>query len=181
MLEKLKIVGVMGSGTTSTEEADIVGRMLAGSGVHLLTGGGSGQMRAVAEAFVAAPERRGRSIGVIPCHPQDPTRAKNEGYPNDFVEIPIRTHLSGSGMDDRSRNHINVLSSDALIFLYGESGTLSEARLAMAYGRPRRLFLSMYTRRRFDCSELQAEFGAEEILDDLSELRNWVGSLSPSP
>lgn len=35
-----------------------------------------------------------------------------------------------------SRNHINVLSSSALIALPGDAGTASEVRLAQAYRRP---------------------------------------------
>jgi predicted Rossmann-fold nucleotide-binding protein len=61
------------------------------------------------------------------------------GYPNAFVEVPILTHLPGGGVnisDPLTRNHINVLSSDFLVFLPGGPGTALEAALALAYGKP---------------------------------------------
>ena len=65
--------------------------------------------------------------------------------PNPWVEIPIFTHLPLSGIrgtDPLSRNHVNVLSSDVIIALPGGAGTASEARLALAYGRPIVAFVS---------------------------------------
>jgi predicted Rossmann-fold nucleotide-binding protein len=45
--------------------------------------------------------------------------------------------LSGiAGTDPRSRNHINVLSSDVVIVLPGNGGTESEMTLAVRYGKP---------------------------------------------
>jgi hypothetical protein len=61
------------------------------------------------------------------------------GYPNPFVELPIYTHLPKSGEEGTSalsRNHINVLSSAALIALPGSAGTVSEVELALRYGKP---------------------------------------------
>jgi uncharacterized protein (TIGR00725 family) len=134
------IVGVMGSGTVahSTQSAEI-GRWLARQGVHLLTGGGGGTMAAVSRAFYETRARRGLVLAVIPSDSGGPPTMAKPGYPNRWVEICIRTHLplSGSqGTDLRSRNHINVLSSDILIFLPGGAGTRSEMDLAIAYGRP---------------------------------------------
>jgi predicted Rossmann-fold nucleotide-binding protein len=40
-----------------------------------------------------------------------------------------------------SRNHINVLASDALIVLPGGPGTASETELAARYGKPIVVFL----------------------------------------
>lgn len=40
-----------------------------------------------------------------------------------------------------SRNHINILSSDAVVALPGGPGTLSEVKLALVYGRPCMAFL----------------------------------------
>ena len=62
-----------------------------------------------------------------------------DGYPNQWVEIPVLTHLPLSGergMEPMSRNHINVLSSDVIVALPGDAGTLSEVRLAVRYERP---------------------------------------------
>jgi uncharacterized protein (TIGR00725 family) len=132
-----KVVGVMGSGTEEHEAlAAPLGRLVARLGAHLLTGGGQGVMRAVSRAFCEAAERRGTSIGVLP--------ADISGYPNDWVEIAIQTHLPHSGergTDPLSRNHINVLSSHAVVALPGAAGTASEVRLALEYGTPVIAFL----------------------------------------
>ncbi len=132
---RLPIVGVMGSGAAAHEEkAARVGRWLAAAGVHLLTGGGGGVMTSVSRAFFESPGRRGVVIGVLPGGPEPPA-----GYPNPWVEIPIRTHLPATGergAEPESRNHVNVLSSDVIIALPGGAGTSSEVRLARAYGRP---------------------------------------------
>lgn len=132
-----KVVGVMGSGSEEHEAlAAPLGRLVARLGAHLLTGGGEGVMRAVSRAFCETTERRGASIGVLP--------AGARGYPNEWVEITIRTHLPYSGergTDPLSRNHINVLSSDAVVALPGAAGTASEVRLALQYGTPLIAFL----------------------------------------
>ena len=38
--------------------------------------------------------------------------------------------------EPRSRNHINILTSDVIVALPGDAGTLSEVRLAVRYERP---------------------------------------------
>ena len=154
----------------------MVGRLLAQLGVHLLTGGGDGQMKAVAQAFVQCQERKGLSLGILPCLPGEPLRPKSSGYPNEFVELPIRTHLDQSSTHPMSRNHINVLSSQALVFLWGASGTLSEARLASEYGTPRCLFVTAQTRARYRGVALYQEFGAEETVSAEHELESWLKS-----
>ena len=138
------VVGVMGaSGEPHTERSRRVGTWIARAGYHLLTGGGPGVMAAVTEAFVAVPDRSGLAIGVLPASGRgcvEGTAAQPPpGYPNPWVEIAIGTHLDRLGQrggDERSRNHVNVISSDVLIFLPGSAGTASEAKLALHYGRP---------------------------------------------
>lgn len=138
------VVGVMGaSGAPHEERSRRVGAWIARAGYHLLTGGGPGVMAAVTEAFVGVPDRRGLAVGIVPASGLGGTdgdeRRPPPGYPNPWVEIAIRTHLDSlgdRGGDERSRNHVNVLSSDVLIFLPGSAGTASEARLALHYGRP---------------------------------------------
>jgi uncharacterized protein (TIGR00725 family) len=129
----------MGSGSDAHEPTSSqLGRWLAEEGVHLLTGGGGGVMAAVSRAFHETAGRKGLVIGVIPCAEDDPARPKR-GYPNDWVEVPILTHLPHSGTrgtEPTSRNHINVLTADALIALPGGAGTESEIALAVRYGRP---------------------------------------------
>lgn len=133
-------VGVMGSGSDEHEPlARGIGTLLARLGVNLLTGGGRGVMRAVSRAFTQAPRRRGVSIGIIPCASEQERGIPKDGYPNEFVELAIHTHLPHSaayGMDDLSRNHINVLSSAAIIALPGAAGTASEVALAIRYRKP---------------------------------------------
>ena len=132
-------VGVFGSGQDAHEalSADI-GRLLAEIEVNVLTGGGGGVMAAVSRAFVGARRGLGVCIGIIPCSETDRSRPK-DGYPNEFVELAIYTHLPYSGelgTDSLSRNHINVLSCDALVALPGGGGTRSEVMLAVRYAKP---------------------------------------------
>jgi uncharacterized protein (TIGR00725 family) len=133
-------VGVMGSGTSEHDEySRPVGEMLARMGVNLLTGGGGGVMTAVSRAFTRTPSRRGISIGIIPCASDSDRGTPKAGYPNEFVELAIYTHLPYSGPQgthDLSRNHINVLSCAAIVALPGEQGTAAEVSLAIRYGKP---------------------------------------------
>jgi uncharacterized protein (TIGR00725 family) len=133
-------VGVMGSGTSEHEElARPIGELIAALGANLLTGGGPGVMRAVSRAFSRYPGDRGICIGIIPCASEADRTTPKAGYPNEFVELAIYTHLPYSGPQgthDLSRNHINILSSAAIIALPGEHGTASEATLAVRYRRP---------------------------------------------
>jgi uncharacterized protein (TIGR00725 family) len=127
------------SGRPCEELAAPLGRWLASIGVHLLNGGGAGVMEAVSRAFAEAQPRDGLVIGVLPADDVGGGAAPRAGYPNSAVEIAIFTHLplSGiSGTDLRSRNHINILSSDVVIVLPGDEGTQSEMELAVKYGRP---------------------------------------------
>jgi predicted Rossmann-fold nucleotide-binding protein len=123
---------------------------VAALGADLLTGGGRGVMEAVSRAFYEASPRNGLVIGVIPGE-IDPLQALEqreatavdyrppEGYPNPWVEVAIYTHLPDSGPEGTlgtSRNHINVLSADAIVALPGEAGTESEMWLAVQYEVP---------------------------------------------
>jgi uncharacterized protein (TIGR00725 family) len=133
-------IGVLGSGRDEHDElAGPLGRLLAGMEVNLLTGGGGGVMRAVSRSFVAHRRGPGICIGILPCAGESDRASSPPGYPNEFVELAVRTHLplsGGRGTDDLSRNHLNVLSSDALVALPGGEGTASEVSLALRYGRP---------------------------------------------
>ena len=136
---KRPIVGVMGSGSEAWgERAEPLGRWLAGRGVHLLTGGGQGVMASVSQAFHDTAGRDGLVIGVLPCGPDGPGSPR-PGYPNAWVELPIRTHLPLSGTQGHelgSRNAINVLTADVVVALPGSAGTRSEVELAVRHGRP---------------------------------------------
>jgi predicted Rossmann-fold nucleotide-binding protein len=102
MPRKLPIIGVFGSGSpidgVRAKLAQSIGAMVASIGAHLLTGAGYGIMAAVAEGYVAVPERAGFSIGIVPRAPNGSFDEPNhdlEGrtYPNPYVEIAIRTPL----------------------------------------------------------------------------------------
>jgi uncharacterized protein (TIGR00725 family) len=133
-------VGVVGSGHSEHEEsARAVGEALADLGVNLLTGGGAGVMNAVSRAFTRHTRRRGICIGIIPCASEADRATPKPGYPNNFVELALHTHLPFSGLQgthDLSRNHINILSCAAIVALPGEDGTAAEVSLALKYGRP---------------------------------------------
>lgn len=137
---RIPVVGVMGSGTEPHEDrARPIGEWLARAGVHLLTGGGGGVMASVSRAFHAVPDRAGSVIGILPGLPGPHGPLPPAGYPNPWVEIAICTHLPLSGdrgTEERSRNPINVLSSDVIVALPGSWGTASEAELALRFGRP---------------------------------------------
>lgn len=144
-IRRLPIVGVMGAHAEAWAElAAPLGAHLAARGVHLLTGGGGGTMAAVAEAFCAAPGRRGVSIGILPtaAHPRRGF-APLPGYPNRWVEVPIVTPLGiFTGTDDApiTRNYVNVLTADAVVALPGSAGTHNEIRLARRFGKKLVLF-----------------------------------------
>src|SRR5687768_3435827 len=144
MFQKRKLIGVMGSGSEEYRDWVVpLARWIAESGYDLLTGAGQGVMKAAAEAFVAVPGRRGLSVGIVPGEVVDGVYRPKAGYPNGNIELPIFTHLPLSGergKDPMSRNHLNVLTAQALVILPGEAGTLSEAELAVRYRKPALLF-----------------------------------------
>ncbi|MBI4632384.1 MAG: LOG family protein [Deltaproteobacteria bacterium] len=120
------IVGVMGSHKEEPsvmEDARRLGEAIARRGHVLLTGGGPGLMRAASEGAYRAG---GLVIGILP---NDRRRILN-GYPNEFVHIPIYT-----GMSD-ARNVINAKTPHMLVALNGSVGTLSEIALALRVGTP---------------------------------------------
>lgn len=145
MLRKLPIIGVFGQGTPiGADHAQLardVGALVARLGAHLLTGGGYGVMEAAAEGFVGVSGRDGLSIGIVPRDPDGPFDAPDRGsdgtpYPNPFVEIAIMTPLPPIVPDwhrTPARNHVNVLTADAIIALPGNDGTRNELDMAAEY------------------------------------------------
>ena len=175
--ERLPIVGVMGSGSSPhIGRVTQLGSWVAAQGFHLLTGGGAGVMTGVSRAFRSIPDRRGLVIGIIPCVEGDPGRPL-PGYPNPWVDVPILTHLplrGPRGTEPRSRNHINVLSSDVVVALPGGSGTRSEVELALAYARP----LIAWLGARDEIPSLPAEV---PVTGEFSEIQEFVLSHVPNP
>jgi len=117
------VIGVMGTGDGGDKlllaKARDLGAAIAAEGWVLLNGGrNSGVMDASA---VGAKTRGGLVIGVLP---DEGTMAASR-----HLDVAIRT-----GMGD-GRNWINVLSSDVVVAMYGNAGTLSEVALALKAGR----------------------------------------------
>lgn len=162
-----RVVAVIGSGDTADPCCGDIGRLIASLGFDLLTGAGRGVMEAVSRAFHETRPRRGIVIGIVPGEVDGIERIERRvagppgaaagrsgadqsgpgpaeyrvraGYPNEWVELAIYTHLPDSGAEGTrrsSRNHINVLSADAIVALPGSAGTASEIWLAAAYGIP---------------------------------------------
>ena len=144
------VVAVVGSGQVADPQGVAVGHLIATLGFDLLTGGGRGVMEVVSRGFYETEPRRGIVIGVIPAtvdglellEDRNPTTVAYDlpsGYPNEWVELAIYTHLPDTGPEGTlrsSRNHINVLSADAIVALPGREGTWSEIWLATQYGMP---------------------------------------------
>jgi predicted Rossmann-fold nucleotide-binding protein len=145
-----RVVAVIGSGLTADPSCEEIGRLIATLGCDLLTGAGRGAMEAVSRAFYETSPRRGLVVGVVPAEvaPLEALEARRgvqvqydvrAGYPNPWVELAIYTHLPDSGPEGTlrsSRNHINVLTADAIVALPGGAGTEAEAWLALQYGVP---------------------------------------------
>lgn len=138
-LPRRPIVAILGSGRADHPNAALafaLGALVARRGFHLLTGGGAGVMADASKGFTSVEDRPGLCIGILP---KDIGSDKPKpGYPNDWVEIPIYTHLdgrSGPAAPD-SRNPINVRSAWKIVALAGGEGTLAEVSLAAAAGKP---------------------------------------------
>lgn len=145
-----RVVAVIGSGRVADRHCAEVGKLIASLGCDLLTGGGRGVMEAVSRAFFKTSPRAGLVIGIVPgtvtsldaVERREAAAVEYEphpGYPNEWVEVAIFTHLPDSGPEGTlrsSRNHINVLSADAIVAMPGREGTEAEIWLAKQYGVP---------------------------------------------
>ena len=129
-------------------------------------------MTSVSRAFVQAPRSRGICIGIIPCFSESDRSRPKDGYPNQYVELAIYTHLPYSGprgKDDLSRNHINILSSVAVIALPGELGTASEVSLAVDYNKP----VIVYSPEKGLVEHFVASVARAATLRDVEEFLEW--------
>ena len=116
-----KIVGVIGGSTADAKlfrMAEEVGAELARRGAAIVCGGLTGVMEGVCKG---ARSQGGLTIGIIP------TDEKKDANP--YVQIPI---VTGMGM---ARNVMLVKTSDVLIAIGGEFGTLSEIAVALNLGK----------------------------------------------
>ncbi len=114
-------IGVIGSSASDPRCEALayeVGRLIAAKGWILICGGLGGVMEA---ACRGALERGGLTVGIIPSDGEDA---------NPYVKIPV---ITGMGY---ARNFIIVKSSQALIAIGGEYGTLSEIAIALKLKKP---------------------------------------------
>jgi uncharacterized protein (TIGR00725 family) len=117
-----KQIGVIGAGTCSNDTrvlAEAVGKEIAKKGAVLLCGGMGGVMEAAA---CGAKLEGGMTIGILPGTCREDA--------NPWIDMAI---LSGMG---HARNVLIAQSSDALIAVSGEYGTLSEIALGLKMGKP---------------------------------------------
>jgi uncharacterized protein (TIGR00725 family) len=115
------IIGVMGGGTAAPPVHDLaydLGRRVAEAGAVLLCGGGGGVMAAAA---AGARSAGGATVGILKAA---------AGSPPGHLDCAVFTGL-GDG-----RNYVNVRTSDAVVALQGEAGTLSEIGFALKIGVP---------------------------------------------
>jgi uncharacterized protein (TIGR00725 family) len=115
-------IAVIGQSTPDegpvAEAARAVGRLLAGAGATVVTGGLGGVMAA---AGAGAMEAGGRSVAVLPGTDRREARA---------ADVVVCTGVG------EARDLAVVASADAVIALGGGWGTLAEIGLARRLGRP---------------------------------------------
>jgi uncharacterized protein (TIGR00725 family) len=112
-------ISIVGSGGEWEAQAEEVGRLLAGRGCTVVTGGGAEVMAAAARG---AKQAGGRTIGILPGESPDEA--------NEWIDISVAT---GSG---HARNLAVAASGEAVIAVGGSWGTLSEIAFARRLGRP---------------------------------------------
>jgi uncharacterized protein (TIGR00725 family) len=115
-------VGVIGAGTDDPvldAHAEVVGDRLAQAGAVVVCGGLGGVMAAACRGAAGAG---GLTIGLLP--------GTDRASANPWVGVAIATGLG------ELRNALIVRTSDVLIAIGGEYGTLSEVALGLKAGRP---------------------------------------------
>lgn len=120
--ETRKQIGVIGAGSCSEDTealAEAVGREIARKGAVLLCGGLGGVMEA---ASCGAKKEGGETLGILPGIRREDA--------NPWIDVAV---LSGMG---HARNALVARSSDALIAVGGEYGTLSEIALGLKMEKP---------------------------------------------
>jgi uncharacterized protein (TIGR00725 family) len=112
-------VAVIGSGAEHEARAEEVGRLLAGRGCTVVTGGRGSVMAAAARG---AKSVGGVTIGVLP--------GESRSEANEWIDHAV---VTGVG---HARNLAVVASGDAVIAVGGRWGTLAEIGFANVLGRP---------------------------------------------
>lgn len=120
--DRMLQIGVIGAGSCTPKEADAayqIGSEIARCGCVLVCGGLGGVMEA---ACRGAKDAGGTTVGVLP------TPDRQDANP--YVDIAVATNMG------HARNAIIVHTSDVLIAVGGEYGTLSEIALGLKAGKP---------------------------------------------
>jgi uncharacterized protein (TIGR00725 family) len=112
-------VAVVGSGESNEAAAEEVGRLLAGQGCTVVTGGHSEVMAA---AMRGAKEAGGATLAILPGESRDAA--------NTWADYVVATGVG------HARNLAVAASGDAVIAVGGSWGTLAEIAFARRLGRP---------------------------------------------
>jgi len=112
-------VSVIGSGSEHEQNAEEIGRLLAGRGATVVTGGLGEVMAAAARG---AKQAGGTTIGILP--------GESRSEANEWIDHAVVTGIG------HARNLAVVASGDAVIAVGGRYGTLAEIGLALTLGRP---------------------------------------------
>src|SRR5207302_9811128 len=116
-----RYVAVVGSGRCSPQEAlaaEQIGSLLARADAVVVCGGLSGVMEA---ACRGARREGGLTVGILP--------GSDRSAANPHVAVAIATGLG------ELRNGLVVRAADAVVAVWGESGTLSEIGFALKVGK----------------------------------------------
>jgi len=118
-------LAIVGGNQASNQEYQLakdLGKVLASYPIHLICGGKTGIMEAVAQGFQEAPERKGIILGIMP--------GEDKSEANPYLDMVLPT---GLGL---LRNGLIARSCDAMIAIGGGSGTLSELVMAWHENKP---------------------------------------------
>ena len=112
-------VSVIGSGVEAEPRAEEVGRLLAGRGAVVVTGGRGEVMAAAARGAKATG---GTTVAILP--------GESRAGANEWSDVVVATGIG------HARNLAVVASGDAVIAIGGRWGTLAEIGFARVLGRP---------------------------------------------
>jgi uncharacterized protein (TIGR00725 family) len=112
-------VSVIGSGAEHEQRAEEVGRLLAGRGCTVVTGGGGEVMAGAARG---AKSSGGTTIGILPGERREEA--------NEWIDHVVVTGIG------HARNLAVAASGQAVIAVGGGWGTLAEIAFARRLGRP---------------------------------------------
>ena len=120
-MRRKMIIGIVGASNASSHGLDCayqVGRLIAEKGALIVCGGLGGVMEAASRGCA---EAGGDVLGILPGESADAA--------NPYVSLPIVTDMG------HARNVIIAQTSNALIAIEGEYGTLSEIAIGLKLGK----------------------------------------------